>query len=68
MVVLASRRRVVHFAVWGSAARGRPGALCRNRGDLPVYGRLDEFPGVPVCTRCKSEVELLTSAIRSVES
>lgn len=67
MVLLSRQKRVRHIAVWGQKQWDWPGTLCRNRGTFPVYGRMDEFPGVPVCTRCQDEAELIANAIRRAE-
>lgn len=64
MVLLSARRHVRHIAVW-SDMNMPPGPICRSRGDFPWYGRMDEWPDAPVCSRCVKEVELLVSAIQS---
>lgn len=67
MVLLSRQKRVRHIAVWGEGVRGRPGTLCRNRGDFPNYGYLHEFPGVPICTRCADEAHMIDTAIKGAE-
>lgn len=67
MVLLSAHRRVRHIAVWGRDTSTWPGTLCRNRGQFPHYGRMDEFPGVPVCTRCRAEVDLIVASIRNAD-
>lgn len=66
MVLLSEKKRVRHLAVWSSMSQP-PGPICRNRGDFPNYGPMTDFPGVPICTRCAQEVELLALSIRSAE-
>jgi hypothetical protein len=66
MVLLSQRRRVRRLAVWAMPHRGA-GPICRNRGEFPHFGRMDEFPGVPVCARCAAEVGLLAAAVSSAD-